>query len=255
METKEIQFEFIENDSIGLNKEQIAYIKNLIMYYVDKYPLVELNIVCDYFSWDYMESELNEYTFTHNKDGEEYAKYKALAQYNDDDKLISFNHIRLCKMELDSDQIVGWVKRDKKKFEQLKRKYETTCQQAKAVGLNLSSFNAILRQSISSDELKSHEIEAKKITEEDMDIMLIRLMEEYCTIKRLVAHEFGHAIAYSYHLEEDVIIKSLYEKYKHGFEDMQEFIAECFMASELTNEVTLSNNVKKRINEIAEVKN
>lgn len=40
--------------------------------------------------------------------------------------------------------------------------------------------------------------------------MLIRLMEEYCTIKRLVAHEFGHAIAYSYHLEEDVIIKSLY---------------------------------------------
>ena len=217
--------------------------------------MVELNIVCDYFSWDYMESELNEYTFTHNKDGEEYAKYKALAQYNDDDKLIGFNHIRLCKMELDSDQIVGWVKRDKKKFEQLKRKYETTCQQAKAVGLNLSSFNAILRQSISSDELKSHEIEAKKITEEDMDIMLIRLMEEYCTIKRLVAHEFGHAIAYSYHLEEDVIIKSLYEKYKHGFEDMQEFIAECFMASELTNEVTLSNNVKKRINEIAEVKN
>ena len=90
---------------------------------------------------------------------------------------------------------------------------------------------------------------------EDMDIMLIRLMEEYCTIKRLVAHEFGHAIAYSYHLEEDVIIKSLYEKYKHGFENMQEFIAECFMASELTNEVTLSNNVKNRINEIAEVKN
>lgn len=57
------------------------------------------------------------------------------------------------------------------------------------------------------------------------------------------------------HLEEDVIIKSLYEKYKHGFENMQEFIAECFMASELTNEVTLSNNVKNRINEIAEVKN
>lgn len=73
--------------------------------------------------------------------------------------------------------------------------------------------------------------------------------------KEIVAHEFGHAIAYSYHLEEDVIIKSLYEKYKHGFENMQEFIAECFMASELTNEVTLSNNVKNRINEIAEVKN
>lgn len=47
----------------------------------------------------------------------------------------------------------------------------------------------------------------------------------------------------------------MHEKYKHGFENMQEFIAECFMASELTNEVTLSNNVKNRINEIAEVKN
>ena len=75
--------------------------------------------------------------------------------------------------------------------------------------------------------------------------MLIRLMEEYCTIKRLVAHEFGHAIAYSYHLEEDVIIKSLYEKYKHGFENMQEFIAECFMASELTNEVTAKRELQE----------
>ena len=37
-----------------------------------------------------------------------------------------------------------------------------------------------------------------------------------------IPYEFGHAIAYSYHLEEDVIIKSLYEKYKHGFENTTE---------------------------------
>lgn len=73
--------------------------------------------------------------------------------------------------------------------------------------------------------------------------------------KNVNFHLITYCLAYSYHLEEDVIIKSLYEKYKHGFENMQEFIAECFMASELTNEVTLSNNVKNRINEIAEVKN
>ena len=81
--------------------------------------------------------------------------------------------------------------------------------------------------------------------------MLIRCMEECKSVRGLVAHEVGHAIAYSYHLEEDETIKALYEKFEDGFENIQEFVAECFMASELTGEIPLANKVKKRIGEIA----
>ena len=42
----------------------------------------------------------------------------------------------------------------------------------------------------------------------------------------------------------------MYEKVRDGFEDIQEFVAECFMASELTNEVNLANRVKERIREV-----
>ena len=65
-----------------------------------------------------------------------------------------------------------------------------------------------------------------------------------------MAHEFGHAIAYSYKLDEDPVIMEMYEKVRDGFEDIQEFVAECFMASELTNEVNLANRVKERIREV-----
>ena len=48
MDYNEIRFEFIENDNIGLSKEQIGYIRKLIMQYVEKYPLVILKKVCDF---------------------------------------------------------------------------------------------------------------------------------------------------------------------------------------------------------------
>lgn len=253
MDYNEIRFEFIENDNIGLSKEQIGYIRKLIMQYVEKYPLVILKKVCDFFSCDYMKSELDEYTYTHNRFGKEYAKCKTLAKYNDNAKLIGFNHIRLSKMELDNIQIVKWINKDKKKFEKAKKSYEKIRRQAKFMGQTIPNFNEIWGQSFSSSELKFHEIKVKEPTEEYFDVMLIRLMEEYGIIKRLVAHEFGHAIAYSYNLEEDEVIKSLYENFKDGFENIQEFIAECFMASELTNEVTLANKVRDRINEVVGV--
>lgn len=255
MDYKEIQFEFIENENIGLSKEKIEYIKELIAYYTKLYPKVILETVCDFFSWDYEKDELDEYTYTHNREKEEYAKYDALAKYNDDVKLIGFNHIRLSKMDLDNNQVVNWVKRDLNGFEKVKKQLETLQRKAKFIGKSAPSFNDILRQSMSDSELKQHEIEKGEMTEEYIDVLVIRRIEEYPIIRRIVAHEFGHAIAYSYHLEEDDILRLLYEKYRDGFENMQEFIAECFMASELTNKISLANRVRDRINEVITLSN
>lgn len=250
MDYKKIQFEFIENGNIGLSKEQIEYIKELIAYYTKLYPKVILKTVCDFFLWDYAKDELDEYTYTHNRENEEYVKYDALAKYNDDDKLIGFNHIRLSKMDLDNNQVVNWVKRDLKGFEEIKKQLEIVQRKAKFIGQSAPSFSDILRQSMSDSELKQHGIEKGEMTEEYIDVLAIRLIEEYPIIRRIVAHEFGHAIAYSYHLEEDNVLSLLYEKYREGFENMQEFIAECFMASELTNKISLANKVRERINQV-----
>ena len=46
-------------------------------------------------------------------------------------------------------------------------------------------------------------------------------------------------------VDEDIEIQELYDKYKNSFEDIEEFIAECFMASELTDKISLANLVKK----------
>lgn len=250
MDYKEIQFEFIENENVGLNKEQIEYIKELIIYYTKTYTQVTLKTVCDFYSWDYEKNELDEYTYTHNRENEEYKKYDDLAIYDDDEKLIGFNHIRLSKMDLNSNQIVNWVERDLKGFEKVKKEVEKIQCKAKIIGMPVPSFNDILRQSILASELQQHEIEKEEITEDYIDVLAIRFIEEYPIIRRIVAHEFGHVIAYSYHLEEDPVMNLLYEKYRDGFEDMQEFIAECFMASELTNKISLANKVKERINEV-----
>lgn len=249
----EIQFEFVESENLGLNREQIAYIKELIKHYIGKYPRIVLTKVCDYFSWDYIQSELNEHTYTHNREDEEYAEYDSLAQYADGEKVIGFNHIRMSEMELDNNQIAEAVIRNKRKFEEVKKKYEKVHRQYRFLGQSIPGFNEILNQSFDSSELRRHEIEAKEFTEEYLDVMLIRGMEECKSIRRLVAHEVGHAIAYSYNLEEDEVIKSLYRRVKDGFENIHEFIAECFMASELTDEVTLANKVKNRISEVTGV--
>ena len=97
------------------------------------------------------------------------------------------------------------------------------------------------------DLLEKHEIYTKKFSSDYFDVVLIRMLEESMFLKRIVIHELGHAIASTYDVSEDSEILKLFEKYKDGFENIDEFIAECFMASELTNKISLANKVKERI--------
>lgn len=67
-------------------------------------------------------------------------------------------------------------------------------------------------------------------------------------------HEFAHAISYQYGMEEISELKDIYEKstyitnekyQKSYFKNIHEFIAECYVASEVSNEKELSPNVRK----------
>lgn len=92
-----------------------------------------------------------------------------------------------------------------------------------------------------------HEINSSQIDCDFMDVFLIRGLEESMFFKRIVIHEIGHAIAMCYEVAQDLEVKRLFAKYQKGFEDIDEFIAECFMVSELTARIPLANSVKERI--------
>jgi hypothetical protein len=61
------------------------------------------------------------------------------------------------------------------------------------------------------------------------------------SIRRLTVHEIGHAVSDAYGVSRDKRIRKLISKCRDGFEDVEEFCAECFMASELTDAIPLAN--------------
>ena len=62
-----------------------------------------------------------EYTYTHNTENELYSSNSALGKYNNDDKLIGINHIRLSNVKLDDTQIVTQIEQNKKKLQKLQK--------------------------------------------------------------------------------------------------------------------------------------
>lgn len=241
-ETK-IQFCFYNN--LGMNSEQVEFIRKLTEKYLKEYPAVGISKICDYFSWDYEET-FSEYNYTHNDQGELYKDRNEIAQYCDEDKLIGFNHIRIHDMKLEDSITIQKVEECADRFNNLVDDYQKLKKRAKTVGLPVPEMNRVQMQH-DIDLLEKHEIYTKKFSSDYFDVVLIRMLEESMFLKRIVIHELGHAIASTYDVSENSEILKLFEKYKDGFENIDEFIAECFMASELTNKISLANKVKERI--------
>lgn len=87
-------------DEYGLNLEQVTQICLLAEKYLERYPCIHVNEICDYCYMDYGE---NEYAVDYFWDDEniEYESRDDLARYFWDDKIIGFNHIRCHSLEYD----------------------------------------------------------------------------------------------------------------------------------------------------------
>lgn len=81
------------------------------------------------------------------------------------------------------------------------------------------------------------------------DVWAIRKLEETMSIRRLTVHELGHAISHYYGILGLKAVKKLFAKCREGFEDLDEFCAECFMASEITDRIPLANSLSALIEE------
>lgn len=85
------------------------------------------------------------------------------------------------------------------------------------------------------------------------DVWAIRQLEESMNLRRLTVHELGHALADVYELRKDKRVKKLFSSCRDGFENLDEFCAECFMASELTDAIPLANRYAEVLAEKSKV--
>jgi hypothetical protein len=66
------------------------------------------------------------------------------------------------------------------------------------------------------------------------DVQVIRMLENTESIERILIHEIGHMLSEESGAVNMKKIKKLFTRCRDGFEDLYEFCAECFMASEMT---------------------
>lgn len=77
-----------------------------------------------------------------------------------------------------------------------------------------------------------------------MNLYFIRSIEDFESIYRILLHEFGHVIGYQLNIRENSEIKKMYSKYQSVFEDIDEMIAECFMVSEICDDIEFAEVIK-----------
>ena len=77
-----------------------------------------------------------------------------------------------------------------------------------------------------------------------VDVQAIRMLENTESLERLTAHEIGHMLSEESGAVHDKRIRKLFGECRDGFENLYEFCAECFMASELTGGIDLADRYR-----------
>lgn len=100
--------------------------------------------------------------------------------------------------------------------------------------------------------------EAKKISNKiNYEVGVIKQIEMLPFVERVLIHEFAHAIEFQVDAENDEVIKTLFELYNanNQFLDCHEFLAECFITSELLPNNQVAKIVRERIDLLVQGKN
>lgn len=246
-------FYFTQMGKDGFSKEQQTYIRDLIYAYRTRYSRLEITAV-----WDFGMEEGTRYE---NEKYGVFADCRDMAVSNRDMASISYNQIRVSRMPMDIPA---------EQLEEILQGYEAVryiSQMAARIRLELMPQGTPpsgIQSAISKEAaayLEEKGIRTEKIGNADYpglivpgphnnlplddpyfaDVWAIRQLEESMSIRRLTVHEIGHAVSDAYGVSRDKRMRKLISKCRDGFEDGEEFCAECFMASELTDAIPLAN--------------
>ena len=240
-------FYFTQMGEDGFSQEQQDYIRSLILTYRKRFSALEITAV-----WDFGMEEGTRYE--NDKYGV-FEKCRDLAVSNRDMASISYNHIRVSRMpmEISGSQLESMMgSPDSAMAGEIRLEMMASgmppARISEAVNEKAAAFLKEKGLCLGSEEEPGtiaagpHNFLA---LEDDYfaDVWAVRQLEESMSIRRLTLHELGHAISDAYGVSRDKRIRRLLSKCRDGFEDREEFCAECFMASELTDRIPLANDV------------
>lgn len=246
-------FYFTQMGEDGFSKEQQDYIKALILIYRKRFSALEISAVWDFGMEDGTRYENDKYGV--------FADCRDLAVSNRDMASISYNHIRVSRMPMDLPL---------QQLEEILERYNAVKYisgmaakmraELMAQGTPPPGISAVINAD-AAEYLRKNKIDMGKAGSDNApgcivpgphnllpledpyfaDVWAIRQLEESMNIRRLTLHEIGHALSDAYGVSRDKRIRKLLSRCRDGFEDREEFCAECFMASELTDRIPLAN--------------
>ncbi|MDO5132897.1 MAG: hypothetical protein Q4D81_07940, partial [Eubacteriales bacterium] len=245
-------FYFTNMGKDGFSREQQREIAALIRSYRERYPKLEIPVVQDF--------GMEEGTRFSGKKYGDFAACRDNAVYNADLHSISYNHIRVSKMPADLSP---------EDLQSIMDRYETVkLVSGEAAGIRAELMNRGTPPPRIDEEIRraARGILARQpercrpsgtdahpgcidpgphngLPLEDpcfADVWAVRQLEETMSVRRLTVHELGHAISETYAILKEKKIKKLFSTCRDGFENLDEFCAECFMASEYTGGIPLA---------------
>jgi hypothetical protein len=246
-------FYFSQMGTDGFSREQQAYIRDLIAGYRKRFSRLEITAV-----WDFGMEEGTRYE---NEKYGVFADCRDLAVSNRDMASISFNQIRVSRMPMDiPEHRLREILEDYETVREIsamaaQRRLELMSQGRPPAeileAVNAEAAACFERRGIRTNALGNYDYPGgivpgphNHLPLEDpffADVWAIRQLEESMSIRRLTVHEIGHAVSDAYGISRDKRMRKLISKCRDGFEDGEEFCAECFMASELTDAIPLAN--------------
>ena len=235
-------FYFTEESAGGMTTAQQEYIADLVMAYREKYPDLAVNAV-----WDFGMEEGDPVR------GEKYGVFadsRDNAVYNASMLTISFNHARLRRMplEIPEDEFT-LISSCLSKYRDLPETAFRMQAEFLAKGVPWPQIDGMIRENLGITACAEN---ALPVTDPYFgDVQVIRMLENAESLKRLVVHEIGHMLSEESGAISDKRIRKLYGKCRDGFENLYEFCAECFMASELMDGIVLAQEYARTIRKIA----
>lgn len=225
----------------GMSDDQQMYIADLVMDYLDRFPSLKI-----YGVWDFGMEEgdpvegLKYGVFEESRDN---------AVYNAQLLTISFNHARVRKMrcEADRDEIAE-IEQYYDGLRDLPERAALMQSQMLAGGVPWPQIDGKIREELG---LKACAENLLPVTDPYFaDVQAIRMLENTESIQRLTIHEIGHMLSEESGAVNSKRIRKLFAKCRDGFENIYEFCAECFMASELTDQIGLANEYRGILDKI-----
>lgn len=231
-------FYLTDPENGGLSIEQQKFAADLIMDYRSRFPGLLINAV-----WDFGMEEADPVksekfgVFEDSRDN---------AVYNAKMLTISLNHAKVRNMSCEADhEQINEIEAYYAGQSDLAARYAQRQKELLALGIPWPKIEGIIREELQIAPCAENMLSAGDLY--FADVQAIRMLENTESIQRLLIHEIGHMISEETGAVKHKKIRNLFGKCRDGFENIYEFCAECFMASELTDRIKLANEYRETL--------